>query len=271
MFDPFKDFATAGYLRNVNKDKDPSVVKRMEHNIFRANIDDALNNLAAEEYLTYQIFLDTHRILFQDYYPWAGKDRTITLPNKSAVKGEVEFSFPFECRRAVDAGLHLGQNIDKMKKNPGEVMGLFAYGHPFLDGNGRTMLLIHMELCYRAGFSIAWEKTNKADYLTALTSEINEPGIGKLDQYLNHFKLPQLHRGKWGAGVLNIKGLDSVDDGNQIEGDTSDPLIMAKHRKYEDSRGYSYQSLMAEVGCNVCNCITCVCAPPKRTSSLKPR
>jgi fido (protein-threonine AMPylation protein) len=35
------------------------------------------------------------------------------------------------------------------EKEPSKVMGLFAYGHPFLDGNGRTMLIIHSELCRR--------------------------------------------------------------------------------------------------------------------------
>ncbi|WP_414702949.1 hypothetical protein [Polaromonas sp. UBA4122] len=24
-------------------------------------------------------------------------------------------------------------------------MGLFEYGHPFLDGNGRTILLVHLD------------------------------------------------------------------------------------------------------------------------------
>ncbi|WP_226981161.1 Fic family protein [Vibrio litoralis] len=28
-------------------------------------------------------------------------------------------------------------------------MGFFAYGHPFIDGNGRIMLIIHNELCHR--------------------------------------------------------------------------------------------------------------------------
>jgi cell filamentation protein len=33
MFDPFKDFEVAGYLRNARKDKDESIIKHFEHNL----------------------------------------------------------------------------------------------------------------------------------------------------------------------------------------------------------------------------------------------
>jgi fido (protein-threonine AMPylation protein) len=29
-----------------------------------------------------------------------------------------------------------------MRERPGEVMGYFAHGHPFLDGNGRTIMVV---------------------------------------------------------------------------------------------------------------------------------
>ncbi|WP_084136082.1 Fic family protein [Pollutimonas bauzanensis] len=41
-------------------------------------------------------------------------------------------------------------------------MGMFAYGHPFLDGNGRTMLVVRSELCFRANMSVDWTQTQKA-------------------------------------------------------------------------------------------------------------
>ena len=55
-------------------------------------------------------------------------------------------------------------------------MGYLAYGHPFLDGNGRTIMVIHTELAQRAGISIEWAATSKTEYLTALTQEIETPG-----------------------------------------------------------------------------------------------
>ena len=35
-FDPFNDFETRGYLHNVFGEKDPAIVKRLEHSSFAA-------------------------------------------------------------------------------------------------------------------------------------------------------------------------------------------------------------------------------------------
>jgi fido (protein-threonine AMPylation protein) len=66
-FDPFGDFATEGYLRNVEKEKDLDIVKRLEHASFTTGLDEAF------------------------------------------------------------------------AAHPGEITGYLAFGHPFLDGNGRTI------------------------------------------------------------------------------------------------------------------------------------
>ena len=45
-FDPFDDFETRGYLRNVAGQKDLEIVKRLEHNSFLTGIDEAFQNLS---------------------------------------------------------------------------------------------------------------------------------------------------------------------------------------------------------------------------------
>ena len=74
-----------------------------------------------------------------------------------------------------------------MRSKPGTVLGNLAYAHPFLDGNGRTILTVHAELCRRAGIHIAWREVDKATYLIALTQEINDPSQGHLDRFLAPF------------------------------------------------------------------------------------
>lgn len=66
--------------------------------------------------------------------PWAGQDCIQTAP---AI--------------AVNA-LKLGSDKSFMAAKPGEVMGYLAFGHSFLDGNGRTIMVVHAELAERAGF-----------------------------------------------------------------------------------------------------------------------
>jgi cell filamentation protein len=91
-FDPFGDFETQGYLRNLAKEKDPDIVRRLEHASFMTGIDTALERLAKIRRLTYPDVLETHRILFDAVYPWAGQDRRMTIPDLAISKGPVLFA-----------------------------------------------------------------------------------------------------------------------------------------------------------------------------------
>jgi len=72
--------------------------------------------------LSYSDFLEVHRILFSDYYPWAGQDRSITLPNDSVVKGQTRFCSPEEIKKVISVALNIGQS-GQMNARPGRVMG----------------------------------------------------------------------------------------------------------------------------------------------------
>ncbi|UPJ68405.1 Fic family protein [Bradyrhizobium sp. 191] len=163
-FDPFGDFETRGYLRNVAKTKDLAVVQRLQHNSFLTGVDAGLAQLEARSSLTYADVLQTHKTLFEAVFPWAGEDRLTNASTIFVNKGLVLFAHPKDIRRAVGYALEKGQDKAFMAEKPGEVMGYLAYGHPFLDGNGRTIMLIHAELARRAGFSIDWSATDKDQY-----------------------------------------------------------------------------------------------------------
>lgn len=86
MFDPFGDFESCGYLRSGEKDLE--IVKVLEHELFRANLPDAVLYLQKAKPITYKHFLQVHHILFSGVYPWAGQDRTATAPESAISKGE---------------------------------------------------------------------------------------------------------------------------------------------------------------------------------------
>jgi cell filamentation protein len=182
IFDPFGDFATQGYLRNFEKEKDLAIVKRAENASFTTGLDEAFASLAKAKTLSYDDVLKTHGILFGAVYPWAGQDRAQTAPKLTIKKGPVIFANAPEIRVAVEFALRKGQDKDYMKAKPGEIMGYLAYGHPFLDGNGRTIMTVHSVLAQRAGFSIDWSATTKNVYLDALTKEIENPPKGHRDR-----------------------------------------------------------------------------------------
>lgn len=237
-FDPFGDFENAGYLRNTQGLTDPESVKHVEHSMFLANLDDAIDMLRAREFIDYGSFLDVHRILFEGFYPWAGQDRMATAPTLYISKGDVRFAEASEIRMAVDWGLTMA-NKDLLDKC-GTVMGQFALGHPFLDGNGRTIMLVFGELCYRAGFGIAWERTSKADYLEALTLELDDPRSAPLNAYLAPLITNRVPHAAYSRTLNDLPGLSGmerfIDEGRKVVGYTSDPAAKEAHEAYMADR-----------------------------------
>ncbi len=216
-FNPFGDFETAGYLRNNLQLKDLDQVKRLEHMAFEANLVDALAYLADVQVINYSTILHVHRILFGDFYPWAGTDRGKIAPDLVVFKGAADdpnktvFEHPAGIERAVEYGLRQASHSETFRAKPGVVMGTLAFAHPFLDGNGRTLLLVYIELCYRAGFAVEWSRTDKREYLKALSLEIEHPDDGHLDGYLKDFITEISDRNEWPELIGGINGLDGLD------------------------------------------------------------
>jgi cell filamentation protein len=137
-FDPFGDFESQGYVRNLANEKDVDIVRRLEHTSFMTDIDTTFELLVKAKHLVYGDVLGTHKILFEAVYPWAGQDRLQTAPDLAISKGSVLFAHPQDIRPAAEFALNRGQGKKVMAAKPGEIMGYLAYAHPFLDGNGRT-------------------------------------------------------------------------------------------------------------------------------------
>lgn len=127
-----------------------------------------------------------------------------------------------------------------MRKKPGEVMGYLAHGHPFLDGNGRTIMVIHSVLAQRAGFSVDWASTDKTAYLQALTQELDDPGKAILDKYLKPYireAVPDLQE-----NIAAAKGLDGgTGDAHKVRGSNDDPAVIAEYKQQQLKRdGHSH-------------------------------
>lgn len=239
MFDPFQDFQTAGYLRNLEGLKNLDEIKRFEHFFFESNLEEALEFLKSRRGdLTYEHFLKVHKILFSDFYPWAGKDREDLGVGRIVGKGEsTGFELSELSRRAVEWGLHLGNDKEYIAKRPGAVMGAFAWGHPFLDGNGRTMLLVHSELCHRANFSIDWMSSQKTEYLSALSYELKKPEDQILDKYLLNLIEGSKPRSDWVIHFKSLPGLGGMDDGDEnIAYQDDDQEAIAQYEEIKRSR-----------------------------------
>ncbi|WP_250493699.1 Fic family protein [Caballeronia sp. GAWG1-1] len=224
MFDPFGDYETAGYLHNIERIKDLDELKYQEHGFFEANLEKAMTFLrSVRGDIAYEHFLEVHGILFDEFYPWAGKDRYSLGVARLVGKGQrIQFEASEQCQRAVEWGLDIGNHPLKMREAPGTVMGAFAWAHPFLDGNGRTMLLVHAELCYRANFAINWSASRKEAYLEALTKEIESPADKHLDSYFAPLIVDAVSHAGLLAHLTALPGLDG-----QTESSGEDVAYMA--------------------------------------------
>lgn len=237
-FDPFGDFETAGYLQNALQLKDPVEVKESEHLSFELSLEEALEFLAGKKPIDYRSVRKVHEILFSGFYPWAGKDRNELVPHLAVFKGSENdpyrtvFEHPGSIKLSVDYALELASNKKRFRDSPGDVMGQLAFAHPFLDGNGRTILLVFMELCYRAKFAIEWSRTNKDDYLRALSEEIESPFKGHLSHYLKPFVVDIAHRDEWAAMIGGIKGLDGLDKEGITYESLDDPEVQHIYNTY---------------------------------------
>lgn len=242
-FDPFNDFASRGYLRNVEQEKDLEIVRALEHVSFTTGLEDAFKQLSEAKQLAYEDVLSAHEVLFEAVYPWAGEDRSQNAPELAISRAGVLFAHPKDIRRAMDIALKKGQDKEFMRQNPGEVMGYLAFGHPFLEGNGRTIMVVHSELARRAGISIDWASTDKDDFLAALTQEIEDPDKGHLDRYLKPYIRSAMTQDKLVDHVKDVPGLSGGADAeagvDEVLGKVSEPAVQERYKAQRLKRGES--------------------------------
>ncbi len=134
--------------------------------------------------MNYEHVTQTHQQLFHSLYPWAGQDRSVTAPSIAIAKGGYAtlFAHPNASMRAAQHALSIGKDMKYLRAHPGEVFGFLAHAHPFLEGNGRTILTVFAELTRRAGFHVKWEEIGKREFLDTLTDELLQPSKGNMDK-----------------------------------------------------------------------------------------
>ena|SRR5579864_7300361 len=86
ILDPFGDYQTEGYLRNLFREKDLEIVGHLETAAFEAQVLQALRSLRRQPTVNYEHITGTHRQLFDSLYPWAGQDRSQNAPHIAIVK-----------------------------------------------------------------------------------------------------------------------------------------------------------------------------------------
>lgn len=95
------------------------------------------------------------------------------------------FALPSQIRRAADYAFV--ESTTHVANRPGYILGLLAHAHPFLEGNGRTIFLVHHEMLARTNRHLAWDEIPRDAFIGALTEELLQPASGAMDQFLGQF------------------------------------------------------------------------------------
>lgn len=169
-FDVFGDLAERGYLRNHAGTQDLEKIKVLEHQSFRSHVERALNRLDEYKVISAASNNEVHKTLFADVYPWAGQQREQLAPNLTISKGGDSYLFApgHEVGRALDYALRQGNDPSFMRDKPGEVMGSLAFAHPFFDGNGRIIMVVHAVFATRAGITSLGSSLTRTSILQPL-------------------------------------------------------------------------------------------------------
>ena len=88
----------------------------------------------------------------------------------------------------------------------------------------------------RAGFSIDWAATGKAEYLSALTQELDSPGKGYLDTDLKPFQRDAMPDDRLAEKIAQAPGLDGNIELNEVLGKTTEPALQARYEQQELKR-----------------------------------
>ena len=129
-------------------------------------------------------FINIHKYLFEDLYPFAGKFRTENIAKDSFSFAEWEF-IDSELDRLLlklkEENFLNDLNKEDMAKKLAYYMSELNVLHPFREGNGRTIREFIRELAYKNGYILDYSKTESEEMLDAMMkSVIDETDLAKI-------------------------------------------------------------------------------------------
>lgn len=129
-------------------------------------------------------FINIHKYLFEDIYPFAGKFRTENIAKDSFRFAEWEF-IDIELIRILEElkNENYLQNLNKemLAKRLSYYMAELNVLHPFREGNGRTIREFIRELAVKNGYELNLTKINPYDMLEAsIKSVFNDSDLEKI-------------------------------------------------------------------------------------------
>jgi len=240
-FDPFGDFATRGYLRNVAGEKDRAIVRQMEHAAFTTGLDAAFEALTKRKTDLRGRTCDASNPVRAGLFLGGRRSR------EDGTRSRDQQGRGWQPRSLCRSRRHSPLGRLRIEARPGQS------GHGGEAGRSHGVPCIRSSLPRRqrphhhggaqrscaprghTGIRIDWASTDKDGYLAALTRELQDPGKGHLDAYLKPFVRKSEAEGDLPANVAAARGLHG-EDSDVVLGATDDETLKAEYEAQKRKR-----------------------------------
>lgn len=133
---------------------------------------DLLRETPVDGAFDYNHFKEIHRLIFDELYDWAGKERTIDLSRNGALFSRV--GFIERSSEKLFEELRAEQYLRDLSKEDFACRAAYYWGeiniiHSFCRGNGRTQREFLRELALKAGYKLDFSTVSPKSLLTATT------------------------------------------------------------------------------------------------------
>ena len=169
-------YPESNVLVNYFDIKDNSILEKVERKIVLAKLYILRQNQRTMKF-DINSFLDIHKFLFEDIYPFAGKLRTenIAKDNFSFAEWEyIEDELTKLLAELKEENFLHGLTREQLAKRLAYYMSELNVLHPFREGNGRTIREFIRELAYDNGYLLDIRNIEANDMLEACKKSITD-------------------------------------------------------------------------------------------------
>jgi len=120
--------------------------------------------------LDYEHLKQIHRYIFQDTYPWAGKERTVTIAKGNTMfcpANNIHFVQQDIFNKLRKDNFLKGLNCEQFAKKAAGLLGDLNSLHPFREGNGRTQREFIRLVALNAGYDLDLRNVPKQQMMDA--------------------------------------------------------------------------------------------------------
>lgn len=169
-------YENSNILKNKFNIQDSATLEEIERRIVLAKLYE-LRQKTTFEKLNMSHFVEIHRYLFEDIYPFAGLFRSENIAKGNFCFAEwqyIEEQLQKLMQDLEKENYLIGLNKEKLSKRLAYYMSELNVLHPFREGNGRTIREFIRQLAYKNNYILNFQNLNPKEMLDACIKSVTD-------------------------------------------------------------------------------------------------